>query len=460
MKLKIEKLGRIRSADIDVRPLTVLIGPNNTNKTWTAYALYGLLQSFSRTLSAARFDVSPDEEDAADAKTLDRMRGVLKPLFEALNADPSPARVECSLSVPSLFENTGQRYVHNLKAESLCLLLGLPHDQLPGASARLESLRTEFVTSLVSLEFVFERPLNRLQVKTNRRWTLEGGKTEESSALFNYVDDAWTERKILALVHTQLWELIKHVVVFPAERNGLLPLWPLLPASDDLEVPIPVADFGRFLGLAQAAAAAGRMSAPQAHLAALLKKAVGGEIAYVAEAGRKRLMFRTTNAEIPLQAAASLSRAVAGLSLYIERFFQPDDVLIIDELEMNAHPQAQMALTELITSLVNAGVRVVLTTHSPYVVDHLNNLMEASRTPTGRREELARKFALGTASSFISPDKVAVHAVQEESPDGEVLVREVLNRKTGLIDWSTFSGVSEHVTNLYSDILRAAEGDV
>jgi len=124
---------------------------------------------------------------------------------------------------------------------------------------------------------------------------------------------------------------------------------------------------------------------------------------------------------------------------------------------MNAHPQAQMALTEFIAALVNAGVRVVFTTHSPYVVDHLNNLMEASRTPEARREELARKFALNSPSSFISPEKVAVHAFQEETPGGAVIVREVLNRKTGLIDWSTFSKVSEHITNLYSDILKTAE---
>ncbi|OJT23271.1 hypothetical protein BO221_20625 [Archangium sp. Cb G35] len=126
---------------------------------------------------------------------------------------------------------------------------------------------------------------------------------------------------------------------------------------------------------------------------------------------------------------------------------------------MNAHPQAQVALTEFIAALVNAGVRVVLTTHSPYVVDHLNNLMEASRAAAEKREELAQKFTLKTPSSFISPEKVAVHAFQEESPEGEVTVREVLNRQTGLIDWSTFSRVSEHITNLYSDILRSSEED-
>ncbi|HYO68527.1 MAG TPA: AAA family ATPase [Archangium sp.] len=310
----------------------------------------------------------------------------------------------------------------------------------------------------ITLVNIFERSLNRLQVKTNHQRRLENGTTEESSTLASYVNKIWTEQEIFEVVYAQLWNVIEHVVVFPAERNGILPVWPLISAIEDLDVPIPVQDFGRFLGVAQATTA-GLLNSSQTHLSALLKQVIGGEIAYVADTDYKRLVFRAAGAEVPLQAAASLSRAVAGLSIYIDRFFQPDDVLIIDELEMNAHPQAQVALTEFIAALVNAGVRVVLTTHSPYVVDHLNNLMEASRAPAGQREKLARKFALGTPSSFISPEKVAVHAFQEESPEGEVTVRDVLNRKTGLIDWSTFSRVSEHITNLYSDILRATEGD-
>lgn len=458
MKLKIEKLGRIQSAEIDVRPLTVLIGPNNTNKTWTAYALYGLLQGLSRTLTSARIDTSLGSTKGATALS-QQLKELMKPLFEALTADPAPTRVEYSLAVSRLFTDPNQGYTYALDDESLRAILGMPHGRFSNASARLELLRTEFVTSVVSFDLVLERALNRLQVKTNFRRNLEDGKTEESSTLAGYVDEAWTEQKIFAVVQTQLWNLIEHVVVFPAERNGILPVWPFIPTSNNLEVPLPFVDFGKFLGIAQAAAPAISMNSSQAHLSALLRKVTGGEIAYVADAGRKRLVFRTGGAEVPLQAAASLSRAVAGLSIYIERFFRPDDVLIIDELEMNAHPQAQVTLTEFIAALVNAGVRVVLTTHSPYVVDHLNNLMEASRAPAEKREELARKFALGTPSSFISPEKVAVHAFQEESPEGAVTVREVLNRQTGLIDWSTFSKVSEHITNLYSDILRASEGD-
>jgi hypothetical protein len=455
LKLKIEKLGRIRSAEIDVRPLTVLIGPNNTNKTWTAYALYGLLQFLSRKLTGIRFDSSPSVDGTDDAAQA-RLKDALKPFCDALKADPVPERLEYALTLPH--DGAELKYAHTVKTEALRSLLGLTPRRLPDASANLVLQASELTTSIVSLDLVFERSLNRLQIKTNRRRTLEDGKTEESSTTTAHFNDAWSDQKIFEAVYLQTWNIIEHVVVFPAERNGILPIWPLIPGSESIELPFPVLDFGRFLRVAQSAPESS-MNPSQTHLSTLLKKVLGGEVAYASEEGRKRLVFRAGGAEVPLHVAASLSRAVAGLSIYIERFFHPDDVLIIDELEMNAHPQAQVALTEFIAALVNAGVKVVLTTHSPYVVDHLNNLMEASRAPAEKRAELARKFALATPSSFISPEKVAVHAFQEEAPEGEVLVREVLNRKTGLIDWSTFSRVSEHITNLYSDILRASEGD-
>ena len=39
MKVHIEKLGVVDTADITIKPLTVFIGDNNTGKTWTSYVL-------------------------------------------------------------------------------------------------------------------------------------------------------------------------------------------------------------------------------------------------------------------------------------------------------------------------------------------------------------------------------------------------------------------------------------
>jgi hypothetical protein len=44
VKLILDNLGRIGHADIEIRPLTVFVGENNTNKTWAAYCLWDLVR--------------------------------------------------------------------------------------------------------------------------------------------------------------------------------------------------------------------------------------------------------------------------------------------------------------------------------------------------------------------------------------------------------------------------------
>ncbi|MGL5033044.1 MAG: AAA family ATPase, partial [Microcystaceae cyanobacterium] len=39
MKVKFWNLGSIKEAELDLRPLTVIIGPNNSNKTYIAYSI-------------------------------------------------------------------------------------------------------------------------------------------------------------------------------------------------------------------------------------------------------------------------------------------------------------------------------------------------------------------------------------------------------------------------------------
>ena len=43
MKITVRNLGIISQAEIDIKPLTILVGPNNAGKTWLAYLLGGFL---------------------------------------------------------------------------------------------------------------------------------------------------------------------------------------------------------------------------------------------------------------------------------------------------------------------------------------------------------------------------------------------------------------------------------
>lgn len=47
MVIRFQNLGKIKETELDLRQLTVIIGPNNSNKTYLAYSVYGLWQSLS-----------------------------------------------------------------------------------------------------------------------------------------------------------------------------------------------------------------------------------------------------------------------------------------------------------------------------------------------------------------------------------------------------------------------------
>jgi len=43
MKIRFTNLGKLKSGEIELKPLTICIGPNNTGKTYSTYCIYGIL---------------------------------------------------------------------------------------------------------------------------------------------------------------------------------------------------------------------------------------------------------------------------------------------------------------------------------------------------------------------------------------------------------------------------------
>jgi predicted ATPase len=81
--------------------------------------------------------------------------------------------------------------------------------------------------------------------------------------------------------------------------------------------------------------------------------------------------------------------------------------LIIDEPEMNLHPEAQVKLLEILTMAVNRGLKVLITTHSPYITDHLTNLMECYVVKDKIKDEDLKNYLFtGQKEAIISSDKV------------------------------------------------------
>ncbi len=76
-----------------------------------------------------------------------------------------------------------------------------------------------------------------------------------------------------------------------------------------------------------------------------------------------------------LHLTSSIVKSLFGLWFYLQNQAKKGDVLMIDEPELNIHPENQRQIARLLARLVNAGLKVVISTHSDYIVRELNSLI-------------------------------------------------------------------------------------
>jgi len=121
-----------------------------------------------------------------------------------------------------------------------------------------------------------------------------------------------------------------------------------------------------------------------------INEVIGGQMYY----DRKKSDFffkqkKMTNKAVNL--ASGIKTFGIIQMLLISGMIVPDTVLIIDEPEAHLHPEWQLKYAEVITQLVDMGVYVLVSTHSPYMIEALKHYSEKLQ------QEKITNFYLGGA---------------------------------------------------------------
>ena len=91
---------------------------------------------------------------------------------------------------------------------------------------------------------------------------------------------------------------------------------------------------------------------------------------------------------IPLHLASHSARALADLYFYLKHVVKPGQIIIIDEPESHLSPKNQILMTRLLAFCANSGLKVLITTHSDYIIKEINNLIMLSIDFPERKEFL------------------------------------------------------------------------
>ena len=93
--------------------------------------------------------------------------------------------------------------------------------------------------------------------------------------------------------------------------------------------------------------------------------------------------------DLPLMNASSMVSELAPVALYLRHVVREGDTLIIEEPESHLHPEMQVVFVRQLAAAVKAGIRIIITTHSEWILEELANLIRLSDLPAERRRGIA-----------------------------------------------------------------------
>ena len=126
---------------------------------------------------------------------------------------------------------------------------------------------------------------------------------------------------------------------------------------------------------------------------------------------------------------------------------------IIEEPELNLYPTAQQGLLNWLVEKCTKGENdLTITTHSPYILSHLNLLLYAHQVAGQHPERRAEVAAIVPEASWIDPKEFACYQVEGGG------VASLVNAELGLIDNNELDGLSGDAADAFDNLIRLSKG--
>lgn len=361
VEIAVENFGPIAEANIDLRPLTVFVGPSNTGKTYFATLVYTLHDIFQEFAHLAK-QKHPHGFNVPEAE-LETTEAAFKRSFDVA-------------SVSDLIRLPGSVYGHL----EISLKVSEAHRENAPFSFRVQGSERIGLgrNPLAELMLYSGQQIDSKQcyyLPAARSGILQSHRIIASSLMERAVRSNSSEMPTLSSV----------VVDFMKQ----LPLYEESKESND-EI-LAIAD-------------------------ALESELLAGKIiAKPLLSGYPEFFYQPqgTAEEIRLNQTSSMVSELAPLVLFLRSLVRPGDTLIIEEPEAHLHPGAQADMAVILARLVRAGVRVIVTTHSDWLLQEIGNLVLE-----GLLEDETDEPA-----SWLLPEEVGVWHFQKDQPVKEIPFR-------------------------------------
>lgn len=385
MKITLKNIGPVKESTIDLdKDLIVLTGGNNTGKTYVAYSIYGIFKfwrsiahafpdhksldhilndEFPNVSTSISFKKYQDEIFKLIKTFPSKSYNLIKANFELNSANPlfTDSRYEIDFDEEILSQKVFEKEIYNAGSSI-------------GSTIVLANKKRESEEIIIHTE-------NYGDLSENHTFNKEASlKSIAKSTIFNpfiaelfknrpYIEPA--ERSSINIFNTEivLYRSFGRVQEFGQNK-------------EQIRYPRPIEDA---LNIASDLKFISKGKSKFSFLATKLEEEfLGGGQIKISEHGEAEYST-PNNTNLKIHLTASVVKSLSSLIFYFRHMAQEGDFIIIDEPELNLHPDNQRKIARWLVRVVNAGFKVMITTHSDYIVRELNNLIMLQ---TGKNKEI------------------------------------------------------------------------
>lgn len=374
MKITVKNLGSVSYGEINLnKKLTVFCGPNNTGKTYMSYILYAMMIQSPNILDIDEFDISTlmkEGEQTISIKTED----IIKYSKDKANYIKN--------NLGSIFGISPDQ-AHSLFNDMELSIADLRDDNIKSLKFDYDFEWTNGLIVAISKE---TSSMNVL-LKTKTKATLSEMDVfflghQITLSLYNYISTyPFFNACIFPVERNSIYTFNKELSI---QRNELIEQMQAL--KDNKKIGVESVD--RLLGRSTRYPLAIRDCLRVANDLTNIQKIKSQYYDFARQMEKDLLNGHTSvtkdgevqfvpkrNQKLPIHLSASIIKTLSSLTFYLKHLAKRGDLIIIDEPEMNLHPDAQIILTRLFVKMIHNGLNILISTHSDYIIRELNNLI-------------------------------------------------------------------------------------
>lgn len=391
MKVDIKELGYVKNVQLDLdKDLTILCGPNNTGKTYVAYAIYGLMKF--------RSDLPKSKKVSEEIKNLLEKGQIEIDIIELLLENNS-----------TYLNAIGKSYLKQLPKVFASEESAFSKTEIKIELGDIENLKEKILSQKITQEIGIR---NSFSVKIVKE--IDSSKISciliENESKDNAHKNEVPTSILLDFIADRIFNILIDFIfpktyIAPAERiainifskelslkrnilvDKLLELKDVGKDDDPFDLikrratryPLPIRDS---LETSEDLNNFKKNTSEFAHFAEEIEKEIlKGQVLISKEGEVQYKPEKAKSLNLPIHLTASVVKSLSNLVIYFRHLATKGDFIIIDEPELNLHPDNQVIIAKIIAKIANNGFKVLISTHSDYIIRELNNLIMLKGKP-------------------------------------------------------------------------------